>query len=396
MLGGHCMKLLYIPYSCAFFKDDTGNYSMPAYGNGFWTKYLNDFDELTILGEPTTSKNDLVRLEGNIKLEIIPANSRPSELKNDKTVRMYLNKYIKNAEAILIQATSRKGMMAIKIAEKYDKAYFIEVTGDIHLSLSTSNSMLKRMYAPILYKQILRSIKRCKYGLYVTNYYLQNKYPIAGLQCGCTDTNLLETNDEVLESRIRKIKNTDESCIYKIGLIGAYSNNRKGVDTAIKALSFLKSIDYELHILGFGVEEDRRKWLAYAEQYENEEKIVFDKPLKTTEEVFAWIDLMDICILPSRSEGLPRCVIESNSRACPAIISNVCGNVELIDSEWSHDPEDYMRLSQLINKMITNRDLMIDAAITNFRNSQKYTIEKQNMIRHNFFCEFKKYVMENK
>lgn len=388
------MKLLYIPYSCVFFKDTTGNYAMPAYGNSFWQKYREEFEDVTILGEPSETKKDLVRIDDKIHLFIIPANARPQDFKNDKKVKKALEEHVKAAEAVLIQPTSRKGMMAIKCCEKYKVPYLIEITGDIYTILRNSESCLKRLYAPVLYWQIRFAIKQCKYGLYVTNEYLQKKYPIKGIQCGCTDTNLHYVDEEILGKRVNRINSRIDSDKLIIGLIGTYSNNRKGIDTAIKALSVIEKNNIELHILGFGIEEDRKKWKSYAEKFGVENRLCFDKPLNDITDIFEWIDCIDLCILPSRSEGLPRCIVEACSRACPCIVSDVAGNKELIDERWRHKAGDYKRLSELIIDMFSEKDTIINASYNNLVKSKQYTIDKQYEIRHSFFNYFKEYAEE--
>ena len=387
------MKLLYITYSCKFYKDRTGNYAKPAYGDKYWKKYTKEFEEITILGEPANSKNGMVKICDSLKLEIIPPNSRPIDiLKYDRVVKKALDYYISHAEAILIQPTSRKGMIAIKIANKYNKPFAIEITGDICLNLLTGESLIKKIYSPILYMQIRKSIRKCGFGLYVTKFYLQNRYPISGIECGCTDSIVERVDSTVLDKRIELIRHRDYDDIIRIGLIGSYSNNRKGIDVAIDALAILKTNNIELRVLGSGNYKDRERWLLYAHKKGIGNRLYFDEPVCDVELVFEWIDNIDILLLPSRSEGFPRCLVEACSRACPCIVSNVAGNGEIISSEWLHNDEDYNALATLIERMITNKDLMIQASCENFEISKKFLVSEQDKIRHIFFEQYKKIV----
>ena len=403
------MKLLYIPYSFKFYKDELGIYTLPSYGNEYWEKYLKEFDELLILGEPAKSNTGLVCIDGNISMHYLPPNAKPKDLKNDYIVHKILEKHIKSAEAIfyivhkilekhiksaeaiLIQPTSRKGMMAIKLARKYNKPYLIEITGDIYSDLRNSTSVVRRLYSIYLYKRIIKTIYNTEFGLYVTSEYLQKTYPIKGIKCGCTDTNLSNIDDKALANRIKKINEKKFEKPYVIGLIGSYSNKRKGIDTAIKAIAEITGFNVELHILGFGENTDREKWYKYANKYGIKHKIFFDPQIYDTYQVLKWIDEVDICILPSRSEGLPRCIIEANSRACPSIVSEIGGNSELIESKWTHKIGDYSYLAFLIENMLDNPALMIEAAQYNFNSAHKYTIDEQTKLRHEFFDRFKKY-----
>ena len=146
--------------------------------------------------------------------------------------------------------------------------------------------------------------------------------------------------------------------------------------------------------LGKGVKADRDVWMAYANKYGIENKVYFDTPLNSIKDVLKWNDNMDLIILPSRSEGLPRCIIESMSRACPCIVSNVCGLPELIPEEWLHDPGDYNKLSMLIKKMISNKEMMMSSAKENFTHSLDYSFESLRSKRNDFLLKFKKYAQE--
>jgi len=383
------MDLLYISYSYYFEYRNGVIYSMPAYGYSFWYKYLSVFSSIVIVGEPVRKGMDKTKMvpitDPRIRLLIIPENINPKDFKNDPIIKKELEKCIKAYDAIIIQPTSRKGIMAIRIAKHYRKTYILEFTGDLQSSLKTNKNIIKRLYAPFIHRKIIKNISDAKYGLYVTRYYLQKIYPIKGIKCGCTDTFVPSSSYVVLEKRLEKINNMKGRIV--LGLIGSYSGRRKGVDTAIKALSFLEDC-VELHILGLGTEEEKNNWIEYAEKKGVTNRLFFDTPLSSVDDVFAWIDSIDICILPSRSEGLPRSIVESNSRACPAVTSNVCGLQELVDKKWTHNPNDYHRLKDLLSSMISNKKLMMEAALQNFETSKAYSSDNLAEIRNRFFTEY--------
>ena len=173
------MKLLYISVFL-FYKEDDTVYALPSCSDSFFQKYLDVFESVKVLGIPMESyldKSRLVKMQDpRITVEIILPNTKPKDFFNDQAVKQSLEREIKKAEAILIKPASRRGMLAIKIAEKYNKPYMIEMTGDIHNALRQHPNMLKRFYAPILYRQIKWSIRNCQYGLYVSQKYLQEQY----------------------------------------------------------------------------------------------------------------------------------------------------------------------------------------------------------------------------
>lgn len=381
------MQLLYIS-NFQFHIDGNDLYAHSSYPDFFWQKYLDVFDSIKVLGIEVRNLEITKTVKLNdrrISVEILKENNKPWEFYNDCSIKKQIEKNIKKADAILIKP-SRKGFIAIKIAEKHHKKYMIEMTGDIESSLSTHNNFLRRIYAPIIYKKIVKSISNCEFGLYVTSHFLQKKYPIKGLQCGCTDTNLGELDPDVLEKRIEKIRIDKNE--YKIGLIGAYSNNGKGIDVAIKSFLFVNELNVSLHILGGGKKRDRDRWLKMNKRINRKELLYFDEPIVNRDLLFKWIDECDLMILPSRSEGLPRSIVEAMSRGCPCITSDVCGLSELIDERWLHPSGDYKKLGKLITKALSNKQYLLQMAVFNFQNAKKYTISEQKKIRNDFLKKF--------
>lgn len=392
------MKLLYIS-GYQFVEKEDGMYSLPAYGNNFWLKYLDVFESIKVLGiraKDYLSGGSMVKItDPRIDVNIIPSNIHPADFKNDKQIRCILENEIKDAESLLIKPASRKGIMAIKIAEKYGKPYMVELTGDLRLTLSQHTSLLKRLYGPFLHWQITRAMKNAPFGLYVTEKYLQTVYPITGKMCGITDSVIDTIDGEVLTKRLDKIKNSTSDVI-NIGLIGSYNGNRKGVDTALNALSKINDKKYHLNILYNGSKEDRNYWYSYAESLDVKGQLFFPESRSTTKEVMEWIDTQDVIILPSRSEGLPRCIVEAMSRACPCITSNVCGMPELINNRWVHDPESPEALAALLKEMIENTENLKTAAKENFMNSKRFLRSVLAEKRNAFLNEFKKYCINTK
>jgi glycosyltransferase involved in cell wall biosynthesis len=389
------MKLLYI-CGYQFIKIDGVNYTTPSSGNEFWSQYTDVFEEIDVLGEPYRTSPNMMKTvpitRNDVNIKIIPSNTRPNELKNDFKVKKELKTAIKDAEAILIKVGTRKAIMAIKYAKKYNKPYMIGVTGDLNRQLTMSNNRLRRLYAPIIYKNTLKAIKDCKFGTYVTQEYLQKTYPIQGKMCGFTDTVVPYVSDGVLDKRLNRINSLKDDSSIIVGLIGYYKTNAKGLDTIIESMEYLHNSQIKLHILGVGTKEDQLKWIEFGKEH-GVKNIYFDEPVSGVENVFEWIDQIDICVLPSRSEGLPRSIVEAISRGCPCIVSNVCGMPELVDDKWLHEPEDFKKLAELLDLMIRDKSNMIEAAQRNHAHSKSYSSENIKRKRNDFFNEFKNYAM---
>lgn len=262
--------------------------------------------------------------------------------------------------------------------------YMSIVNEDVYKNCKISSKRIVRLSAYPLWLGARYAIKHAKYVCYVTQNYLQKKYPTRGKKIGCSDVEMLELRTDVLKRRIEKIDAYDESiCI--IGIAGSVETYLKAHDVIIKSLKLLNiksKTKYILEIVGAGSTQ-RLVDIAKAEKVEEQ---VFFLGEKSHESVIQWMDHIDIYVHPSRSEGLPRTIIEAMSRATPCICSNVGGIPELVDSRYlfsykNKNPE--KELAELL--LCMNKNEMKKQAAFNFKKAQSYAPELLSDIRKKFF-----------
>lgn len=387
------MQLLYI--GTFMFRQKGGNtWALPSCSDAFFRKYMNVFESVRVLGEETKGYLDptaLVKMvHPDIQVSVLPSNTHPKDFKNDRKLKKVLAEEIGKADAVLIKPATRRGMMAIKIAERLHKPYMIEMTGDIHNALRQHPSRLKRAYAPFLYHQIRRAIKNCPFGLYVSRDYLQSQYPICGKMCGCSDVILEKADPSVLAKRYEKIDSLDKDQRIDLCLIGFYQGTLKGIDTAIRALSLLPE-QYHFTILGNGTQENRDKWIAYGTSLGITDRIHFDEPLPNAAAVLNWLGNFDIFIFPTRSEGFGRCVAEAMSRGVPCFATDICTMPELLPQECLFPLDDHRKLAELIEHCVSDKDHMKRLAEINFEHAKNYDFDLLRDRRDRFLTEFKEY-----
>ncbi len=377
-----------------FAEHDGQTYGLPANAGPFFEKYLDVFDEVRVIGDSLKAFLDQSALvpitDKRISVRILPPNTTPKDFKNDKGIKKILVEEITKVEAILIKPSTRKGMMAEKIARELGKPFMIEMTGDIHNALLQQGSLVRSMYAHVLYRQIKHNMKHCKFGLYVSKDYLQGKYPIKGEMCGCSDV-ILELGDEnVLERRLQKIDLIQKQERVDIALIGFYQGLMKGCDTAIRALAQLPEC-FHLNILGNGTEENRQKWIKYGEERGVFNRIHFPSPLPNSHAVLEWLDTQDFFVLPTLSEGFGRCVAEAMSRGCVCFATNICTMPELLPQECLFPKKDGVTLASLLKNAFENPERMKELARINYEHAKDYDFEVLRKRRNAFLSRFKDY-----
>lgn len=129
---------------------------------------------------------------------------------------------------------------------------------------------------------------------------------------------------EHTESRITSWKNNGN---FIFGYIGQLIP-RKGLDILFTSLSRLKVFNWKLVIIGDGVQRQELKKLALQSGIEgNVHFMGFRK------DRISFLKAFDLFVLPSRLEGIPRCIMEAMAAKVPVLASDIPGCRELISHE---------------------------------------------------------------
>jgi glycosyltransferase involved in cell wall biosynthesis len=88
--------------------------------------------------------------------------------------------------------------------------------------------------------------------------------------------------------------------------------------------------------------------------------------------VRAALDHADLFVLPSRTEGLPRAMIEAMARALPCIGSTVGGIPELLPPEDLVPPGDAAALARKIREVVCDPDRMARMSARNLEQARQY------------------------
>ena len=398
---GEKMKLLYV-HTAEKVKmlDCKEYYTDGAYDEKVWNRYLN-FSENNVTFyatlDPNKYKEKYVREKYNKipnDIKVVTTNNITSSIFsyfNFKTRyyrRKQIEKLVMEADVIIIRTPCNVDTTVVKYAKKYNKPYMLEVVGCIWDSLWNYNYKGK-ILAPISFAKMKRLIKISKYSIYVTNEFLQKRYPTKGKSMNCSDVILTNLDDEDLKKRIDRINKKKTKFI--LGTSAAVDVRYKGQENVIKAVSKLveKGYNIEYQLIGSGNQERLKK---IAKKYKVADNVEFLGSIPHSK-VFEWLEDVDIYIQPSKQEGLPRALIEAMSKACPSIGTKIAGIPELIDKRCLYEKNDIGQLTEKIENFIKNSDFMTEQAKYNFSKAKEYDIEIINKRRFEFYDVFKK---ENK
>lgn len=385
------MKLVFA-HDHIFYKYNGKFYSTGGLSKEVLERYSNVFEEVVVVSrqKKIMSLNNKLTLAStrNVSFIEVPNFKSLSKLFLKKKASEIVKNEVENADC-LIARTSSIADIAIKYAIKFNKPYLVEVVGCAWDAL-WHHSLVGKILAPFSYLKTKRTILKAPYVIYVTKKFLQERYPTKGKHTYCSNVALPSFDEKILQARMNKIETMNESKKI-IGTIGAVNIKYKGQQYVIKALGQLKKdgcTNYEYQLVGGG---DQTFLRTVAKKYDVEDHVVFLNT-KPHHKVLDWLETIDIYIQPSKTEGLPRALIEAMSKALPAIGAKSGGIPELLDNGciFTHSRNSVTNIVEILR--FFDKKFMKVQAKRNYEESKNYDKNLIEERRKIFFEEFKKSV----
>lgn len=375
-------------------KDELNKYYGTAHNDETFKRYYNIADELSVVirVNKTSTAEAKARLS---KITVSPfeviESPNTSNLKGMLFSRRKAKKVIKEAvvnnDYIVARLPSIVGFIAIDFARKLNKPYLVEVVA-CPWDAFWNHSLIGKLIAPFMYLATKKRVSEASHVVYVTNDFLQRRYPTIGEHVNCSNVSLKEFDDMVIKKKIDKIMSKEEGHKIIIGTTAAVNVRYKGQQYIIEALGKLKAQginNYEYQLVGGGNQSFLR---SIAKKFDVEDQVVFLGALPHYK-VFDWLDGIDIYAQPSRQEGLPRALIEAMSRGLPALGARTAGIPELLDDSYIFS-NTKSNIDEIISIIKTfDKEALTKQATRDFNEAMKYKKDIIEERRKEFFLKFK-------
>ena len=327
------MKLYFVTEG-RFLKVDGKYYTEGSFTYKMWERYLSVFEEVVIVARVKKSDeskvaNDLRSDGPRVSFFELPYYIGPAQfLKQRSKIVHVMNKSFRSGSAYIFRIPGILGGIAANILHKKGIPYGVEVVGDPDYEINEKKS-LKQLFFRKTSAQILkRNVKRASAALYVTKSNLQARYPVNKGVFSTNASNVILNDDLV-------VKNETNAFHSQVRLlsVGMLSQMYKSPDIVIRAVEELrnKGLDCSLRWLGDGVYKE--KMIAFAKDHHVEQYVQFLGLLPAGKAVRDEMDNCDIFILASKTEGLPRALVEAMARGKYCIATRVGGIPELLDDK---------------------------------------------------------------
>lgn len=373
-----------------FYRYNDNMYSTGGLSKEMLERYTSIFEEVVVLSRQKNIRElntnlTLATTERVTFVEVPNYMSFRSYALKHKAVKI-INEQVVRADYVIARNSSIASI-AIKCAKKNKKPYLVEMVSCAWDAL-WNHSFKGKLIAPFRYIQLKKEVRESPYVVYVTNKFLQRRYPTKGNQTSCSNVALTEFDSEVLKRRIDKINQMSRDTKIIIGTTAAVNVKYKGQEYVIRALAELKNqglSNFEYQLVGSGSPVYLK---SIADKYDVSDQVKFLGAMPHYK-VFDWLETIDIYAQPSKQEGLPRALIEAMSRAVPSIGAKTAGIPELLDDKFifSNSKKNIIEISKILKNY--NKEYMLLEATRNFEESKKYDKKIIEKRRNQFFREFK-------
>lgn len=294
----------------------------------------------------------------------------------------FIDREVRACDLCVAHVPSFLGDTVARIAKKYHKPCLNVVVGCAWDAYWNYN-LVGKLMAPFRYFSLRRIQADAAYSIYVTNEFLQRRYPTKGYTIGCSNVNIVTGDEIALQKRLEKISGKND--ILKMGTVAAVNVRYKGQEYAIKALRILRDrgIDIEYHLVGNG---DNSFLRSLADKYGVGDRVIFHG-LIPHDQILSFLDGMDLYIQPSKQEGLPRALIEAMSRGCFSLGSRTAGIPELLDKKYVFRRGNVDDIVCILSKI--EKSTLKEQALRNFEVAKQYDQDVLNKRRCEFMDLFK-------
>ena len=253
------------------------------------------------------------------------------------------------------------------------RPYGVEVIGDPYdvFAPGATRHPLRPLVRWWMSRQLKRECARASAAAYVTAETIQRRYA-PGAQAFTTHFSSIEIDRRDFLTEPRRIRwDTTSFALVTVGYLLLY----KGQDVLIEAVhhSLREGLDLRLILVGDG--KHRPELEARAHSLGLNGRVRFVGELPSGPAVREQLDRADLFVLPSRTEGLPRAMIEAMARGIPCIGTTAGGIPELLPVEDMVPPGDARALAGKIRDVLSNPDRRQQMSARNLATAQNYQRE---------------------
>ncbi len=388
------MKKLLV--SCdEFVYSFNGQFFFREFGNILIYRYLSVFDNLRLIvrikfvsSESELGIYNIPLADSRIEIYPIPFFRGPKQYAIKYfEVKKILSKSVDGCDVALFRVPSTIGFAVLREVRKQGMPYAVEVVANPKEFASNLRNIIFRRLMYIMHWQQLSACKHADCASYVTEYSLQKIYPATKCEHFESYYSTVQLNDSFFSGARQYPKQKSFILCHVANPINNYT---KGHIILIDIVKLLIDRGYDVVAQFAGDGEFVHIFEKYAEQLGILNKINFVGLLKQ-HALKDFLDNSDMMVFPTKTEGLPRVIIEAMATGLPCLSTPVGGIPELISGEMMFQPNDSVGFANKLMEIIDNPLLYCKLSKAAFEKANEFKADILQTRRVEFY-KYLKYI----
>lgn len=363
----------------------------------FWDRYLSVFDRLVVCARMRDALPDdaidsmlLSSREEVVFIGMPDFVGATGPIKNYGKIKSVLVDSIKQVDAAIIRIPSPISMVAYPILDKSGIPWAAEMM--MNPRTAYSKESMSHPLQPVIQRFITWQTKRACMNAdgvsYVTDHVLQSEYPCRALAKSNKGDAFTSSYSTI------NLRNCDYSCVdwgteipspLVLAHTGKMSDDRKGHAIFIETIAKLRRNGIDVRGILIGDGPERSRFEALSVQLGVRDCCNFVGWKAGFSQVQSELQRAQILLMPTKSEGLPRAVIEAMASGLICLGNNVDGMPELLPEECLSRENTADGYSRMIMDLVDDWPHALALRASQFEKSKEYKSELLNDRRNAFY-----------
>jgi glycosyltransferase involved in cell wall biosynthesis len=365
-------------------------WSTGAASYSFWKRYLDVFDEVRVVGrvgDVAQSAASWQRADGpGVIFEAVPYYVGPLQYaRKFFAVRAAIRAAVQRSDAVILRVASPIAR-AVQREMEPNRPFGAEVVGDPYevFAPGAVSHPLRPILRSVMTSQLKRQCQQACAVAYVTGEELQRRYA-PNSRAHSTTYSSVELRDDAFAASPRVFTERPVHRALRIVSVGTLEVPYKGFDVLIEAVSICirDGFNVELEIIGDGRLKGELETLAAKLGVAH--YIMFAGRISAGAAIRERLDSADLFALASKTEGLPRAMIEAMARGLPCVGSNVGGIPELLAANELVPRGNVAALARKISEIARDSNRLTRLSAENLGKAREYHDSILSGRRRQFF-----------
>ncbi|NNF29248.1 MAG: glycosyltransferase family 4 protein [Gemmatimonadetes bacterium] len=372
---------------------DGATWTQTMFSRRYWDTYLTSFEEVWVAGrclEVERPTDGWLRVDGGpVRVVPVPYYVGPAAfVPAAPAVYRTLAGAVAQVDGAVIKAPSLLGSVVERLEKRRGRPFAVEVVSDPVDAFAPGavRHPLRAFFRRWFARELRRQCSKAAVAAYVTESALQRRYP-PGAGIVASHFSDVELPPAAFADAPRRVVDRDGP--FQLIAVASLSRRYKGIDVAIEAVRRCsdRGLPLEFTVVGGGrlqaEYEELAGRLGVADRVRFLGQVTQGPPVRTL------LDQADLFLMPSRTEGLPRALIEAMARALPCIGSAVGGIPELLHADDLVPPSDAGALARAIAQVAQEPERRVAMAARNLNKAQDYSQAHMRQRAEAFYRAFR-------